>query len=51
MPSPSTPETILVSDDALAGFAGKMKFQMIGEELIAFAAYAVQGQAIAEPAK
>jgi hypothetical protein len=50
-PALLSPETILVSDHTLAGFAGKMKFQLSSEELIAVAAYAAQGQATAEPAK
>jgi hypothetical protein len=45
------PEPILVPNDALPRFAGKMKFQMFREELIAFATYAVQRQAMPEPAK
>ena len=51
MPSHFISESILVSDDALAGFAGKMKFQMVGEKLITLAAYTVQGQTVPEQAK
>jgi hypothetical protein len=51
MPGHFISESILVSDDALTGFASKMKFQTVGEKVIALAAYAVQRQATPEPAK
>lgn len=37
------------SDNALTGFASKIKFQMVGEELVAVTTYTVQ--AIPEQAK
>ncbi len=39
------------SDDALSGFASKMKFQMVAEKLIAVATYAVQRQPFPESAE
>jgi hypothetical protein len=45
------PQAILVSDDTFTGFASKMKLQMVGEKVIAFAAHAMQCQAMTEPAK
>jgi hypothetical protein len=51
MASPGIPEAIIESDDALAGLAGKMQFEIVGKEMVAVAAYAVQRQAMPEPAK
>lgn len=51
MPSRFIPEAILKSDDALAGLASKIKLQMVGEKVIALAAYAMQRQATPEQAK
>jgi hypothetical protein len=51
MPSHFISESISVSDDALASFASELKFQVVGEKLIAVEAYAVQCQAMLEQAK
>lgn len=39
------------SNNALSGFAAKMKFQVVAEELVADAADTVQCEAISEQAK
>ena len=51
MPSPVIPEAIVESDNALACLAGKVEFKIVGEQLVAVAADAVQRQAAPESPK
>jgi hypothetical protein len=41
----------LESNDTLPAFATEKKFQVIAEELVAVAAYAMQREAVSEPPK